>query len=165
MSPFKNEVVEIAENRIALLYGKCRRGNYSSWLFQKVIRGVDSLYPLEKLLWMKDFLSVENQSIAADCLSCLCHHGMSLDDVLDVILKRKKDKIFSCRVIELAEFQHNPGILLHYIEEEDGDYVNRVILALKKMKEESYLTSLLFSRNDITVNGVNRVLDSSEKRN
>ena len=164
MSVTRKEFRDVFESRIALLKSRCSRGVHSAWLFQKIIEGSDAMYPLQKILWMKDFLQCKNQSIAADCLSCLCHHGMSLKEVSEILDFRKRDRVFSNRAIDLAERERNPGILVKYIDDENDNYVNRVVLALKKIGEESYLTNLLFSESDITSNGVYKILESIDKR-
>lgn len=150
--------IKIAENTINLLYTKCTRGIFSERLFKTVINGSDKYYPFEKIKWMKDFLEDNNQNIASCCLESLCNHGMKLDDIQHIISSRIKDKLFSLKVIEMAEKYNNPDILLLFMEEDDC-YINRVILALKKTNNESYLTTLMLSENDTLVKSINRIIN------
>ena len=151
--------MKIAENNINILHIKCNRGIYSERLFKTVINSSDKYYSLEKIEWMKDFLESENHNIATGCLESLCKHGLNLDDIKDVLIKKMKDKLFSLKAIEIAEKTNNPDILLLYMEEDDF-YINRVILALKKTNNESYLTTLMLSDNEKLVKSVNRIVDS-----
>ena len=156
MSELSPVYQRMAENYIAGLHVKCTRGIFSERLFRLVADGDSRFYPLEKLEWMKDFLSDPHEQIAAWCLECLCRHGYSLDEARDVIASRLKDRIFSNRVIDIAERMNNPGILLLFTEEEDA-YVNRVIVALKNTGNESYLTTLMLSNNDSLVKALCRI--------
>ena len=81
---------------------------------------------------------------------------MKLDDIIDIIQRRMKDNMFSLKVIELAEKEDNPNLLLLFMDEENH-YINRVILALKNTKHEDYLTTLMLSDNEKLVNAVNRI--------
>lgn len=146
----------IADTNIATLKSKCLRGLYSERMFRTVTHGLDKFYSLDKLEWMKGFLNNQNQHIASSCLECLCAHGYNLDDVLDVILQRIDDRIFSSKVIELAEKYDKPDVLIHFMDEEKG-YVNRVIIALKNIHHEDYLTTLMLSENESLVKSVNRI--------
>lgn len=148
--------IKIAENTINSLHIKCKRNIYSERSFKTVSNGSDKYYPLEKIEWMKDFLDYENQNIAVSCLECLCKHGLNLNDIRDIIKKKIKDKLFSLKVIEMAEKQDNPDILLLFMEEEDG-YINRVILALKNTGHEDYLTTLMLSNNEMLIKSVDRI--------
>ena len=148
--------LRIADGNIAALRSKCLRGMYSSQMFRTVTKGLDRFYALDKLEWMKEFLDDRNQLIASSCLECLCAHGYNLEDATDVILSRIDDRMFSCKVIELAEKYDKPDILLHFLDEEKG-YVNRAILALKKMHRENYLTTLMLSENQSLVKSVYRM--------
>lgn len=147
---------KIADNNIALLHIKCTRGIFSDNLFRMVARGNSRFYTLDRLEWMKEFLPSPSEHIAAGCLDCLCSHGFNLNDARDIIAGRIKDKIFSNKVIEIAERQNNPDILLLFMEESDG-YLNRVILALKKTGNDSYLTTLMLSENETLARAVNRI--------
>ena len=144
-------------NLIALLHTKCTRGMCSPRLFKTVANGLDSHYTMERIKWMRDFLTDSNQQIASGCLECLVRHGMKLDEVSELIESRKDDRIFSYKVIELAEKLNDPDTLLIFVEE-DSAYLNRVILALKATGNESYLTSLMLSDNETLAKAVNRMV-------
>jgi len=146
----------IADTNIATLKSKCLRGLYSERMFRTIAKGLDKFYTLEKLDWMKEFLSDHNQHIAANCLECLCSHGYPLEDATDVIMERIDDRIFSSKVIELAERHDKPEVLLYFMDEDKG-YVNRVIIALKKIHHEDYLTTLMLSDNESLVKSVDRM--------
>lgn len=146
----------IADGNIAALKSKCLRGMYSASMFRTVSKGLDKFYSLDKLEWMKGFLSDGNQLIASGCLECLCSHGYNLDDAIDVILSRIDDKMFSSKVIELCEKHDKPDILIHFMDEDKG-YVNRVIIALKKTHHEDYMTTLMLSENEELVRSVDRI--------
>ena len=148
---------QIADRNIASLRIKCTLGKYSDRMFSPVTRGMTKYYTLEKLEWMKPHLSNPNQHIAAGCLECLCAHGYDLNDSLELIRSRVNDRIFSNKVIELAEKYDKPDVLLEFVDENNG-YRNRVILALKKTHHESYLTTLLLSEKDEIANSVNRII-------
>lgn len=148
--------IKMAENNINVLHIKCTRGIYSERLFKTISRGSNNYYPLEKLIWMKEFLEDNNQNIATYCLECLCNHGMKLDDITDILQRKINDRMFSLKAIEMAEKEDNPNILLMFMDEENY-YVNRVILALKNTKHEDYLTTLMLSENERLVQAVNRI--------
>lgn len=148
---------ELAEKNIASLHIKCTRGIYAERLFRTVARGLDKFYPLEKLEWMKGFLDNADEHIAAGCLECLCAHGYSLDENSEVFQKRVDDKWFSLKVIDLAEKYDKPRVLVHYMDEEKG-YVNRVIVALKRMHRETYMMSFLMSTNIDLAKSVHRIV-------
>jgi hypothetical protein len=90
-------------------------------------------------------------------LECLCKHGLDLEEIRDIISNKIKDKLFSLKVIEMAEKYNKPDILLLFMEEDDF-YINRVILALKNTNNESYLTTLMLSDNDKLVKSINRII-------
>ena len=146
----------IADTNIATLKSKCLRGLYSERMFKTIAKGLDKFYSLEKLDWMKEFLRDGNQHIAAGCLECMCAHGYNLEDATDVMLERIDDRIFSSKVIELAEKYDKPDVLIHFMDEEKG-YVNRVIIALKNIHHEDYLTTLMLSENESLVKSVDRI--------
>ena len=146
----------IADTNIATLKSKCLRGLYSERMFKTIAKGLDRFYSLEKLDWMKEFLKDGNQHIAAGCLECMCAHGYSLEDATDILLERIDDRIFSSKVIELAEKYDKPDVLIHFMDEEKG-YVNRVIIALKNIHHEDYLTTLMLSENESLVKSVDRI--------
>ena len=149
----------IADTNIATLKSKCLRGLYSERMFKTIAKGLDRFYSLEKLDWMKEFLKDGNQHIAAGCLECMCAHGYSLEDATDILLERIDDRIFSSKVIELAEKYDKPDVLIHFMDEEKG-YVNRVIIALKNIHHEDYLTTLMLSENESLVKSVDRITRS-----
>ena len=146
-----------ADNLIALLHMKCTRGIYSARLFRTVATGNGSYYTGEKLSWMDGFLESENQQIAGGCLECLVSHGKKLSDFSSLIESRLNDRIFSNKVIELAERLNDPDTLLTFMEE-DNVYLNRVIIAMKKTGNESYLTSLMMSDNETLAKAINRII-------
>lgn len=147
---------KVAENVIRNLKLKCQRGTYSEGYFRTAIRGLNKFYPLDKLEWMRDCLTDQNQHIASGCLECLCSHGMNIFEVNNVLEQRIDDKIFSTKAIEIAEKQNSPETLILYMDEEKG-YVNRVIIALKKTHNEAYMTTLMMSDNDNLVRAVNKM--------
>ena len=146
----------IADTNIATLKSKCLRGLYSERMFKTIAKGLDRFYSLEKLDWMKEFLKDGNQHIAAGCLECMCAHGYNLEDATEIMLERIDDRIFSSKVIELAEKYDKPDVLIHFMDEEKG-YVNRVIIALKNIHHEDYLTTLMLSENESLVKSVDRI--------
>lgn len=148
--------IKIAENTINLLHTKCKRGIFADRLFKTISRGSNKYYSLEKIIWMKDFLEDSNQNIATSCLECLCNRGMKLNEIYDILQRKIKDKLFSFKAIDMAEKENNPDILLLYMEEEDF-YINRVILALKRTGNESYLTTLMLSDNENLVQTINKM--------
>ena len=149
----------IADTNIATLKSKCLRGLYSERMFKTIAKGLDRFYSLEKLDWMKEFLKDGNQHIAAGCLECMCAHGYNLEDATEIMLERIDDRIFSSKVIELAEKYDKPDVLIHFMDEEKG-YVNRVIIALKNIHHEDYLTTLMLSENESLVKSVDRITRS-----
>ena len=156
MPDFSTTYYRIAENNIEKLHDKCYRGYYAERLFKTVANGVNKFYPLEKLEWMKQYLSDKNQHIASGCLECLCSHGYNMDDGYDLFHSRIEDKVFSGKVIDLAEKYNKPEILLIYMDE-NHTYINRIIIALKKTHHEDYLTTLLLSDNDAIVKAVDKI--------
>lgn len=147
---------KMVDNNIAMLHIKCTRGIFNDRLFRTIANGDDRFYTLEKLDWMKAFILDDNEHIAAGCLECLCRHGYDINNARDVIASRLKDRIFSNKVIEIAEKINNPDILLLFMEEKDA-YINRVILALKNTGNDAYLTTLMLSENETLVKAINRI--------
>lgn len=145
---------KMAENNLNMLKIKCRKGIFSEISFQNVIKWKH--YSLNELEWMKDFLEDKNQQIASHCLECLAVHGADLNDFKDIIKKRIKDNIYANKVIELAEKQNKPKILLLFMDEENN-YINRVILALKRTGNESYMTTLMLSDNEMLLKSIDRL--------
>ena len=148
--------LRMVERNIALLKIKCTSGVYSERLFRTVGNGDGRLYTLDRIGWMKDFLSDPNEHIAAGCLDCLCRHGYDLAEATGVISSRLGDRMFSSKVIEIAERENRPDVLLMFMEEKDA-YINRVIIALKKTGNESYLTTLMLSENEDLVRAIDRM--------
>jgi len=72
-------------------------------------------------------------------------------------------KLWCEKIIEMAELQDNPDILLFFLEEEHG-YINRAVLALKKTGHDNYLTSLLLSDNMNMVKSINRIINNNGKK-
>ena len=64
--------------------------------------------------------------------------------------------VYERKVIELAEKYDKPDVLIHFMDEEKG-YVNRVIIALKNIHHEDYLTTLMLSENESLVKSVDRI--------
>ena len=77
MPDVSNTYGRIAENNVKALRSRCLRGMFSEAMFRTVAKGLDRFYTLEMLDWMKEFLTSQNQHIAAGCLECLCAHGRS----------------------------------------------------------------------------------------
>ena len=156
----KNKIYyKIAEKTIGQLKEKCLKNEFSPRLFTMVKNGLNKFYQLESLMWMESFLSSENQNIASECLRCLCAHGYDIEKIKNIIQDRINDKIFSSTVIEIAEQQNKPEILIMYLDENNG-YLNRVILALKKTNNESYLTMLMFSDDDDITKSISRMINN-----
>jgi len=112
---------KIADKFIAILKIKCNMGVFAEHLFRQV----------EK----------------ANCLRCLCSKGKKLADYRDLLAERIMDKVFSSKAISIAEDFNEPSVLVVYMDE-NLFYVNRVILALKRTHNESYLTPFMFSENE-----------------
>ena len=148
--------MKIADKNIDILHTKCNKGIYTAQGFKIILNGSDKYYPLEKIEWMKEFLENKNSNIATSCLECLCKHGLNLSEIEDVIKKKINDTLFSLKVIEIAEKQENPDVLLILMEEQ-YPYINRIILALKRMHHEDYLTTLMLSNNELLVKSVNKI--------
>lgn len=147
---------DIAEKNLALLKIKCERGIYHDRLFKAVINGRDEYYPVEKLEWMKKYVSDDNALIGASCMECLCRHGVDIVDFKDYV-KENFDKPYWCnKAIEIAENQDDPDFILMFLEE-SSIYMNRAILALKRNNHETYLTALLLSDDDNLVKTVMRM--------
>lgn len=138
---------KIADKFIALLKIKCNLGVFAEHLFRQVERGNSQFYTLEKIIWMEDFLKSANENIAASCLRCLCSKGKNLADYRQLLVDRIMDKMFSSKAIAIAEDFNQPQVLVVYMDE-SLCYVNRVILALKRTHNESYLTPFMFSENE-----------------
>ena len=138
---------KIADKFIALLKIKCNMGVFAEHLFRQVEKGNSQFYTLEKISWMEDFLRSENQNLAASCLRCLCSKGKNLIDYRELLTDRLEDKVFSSKVISIAEDFNQPQVLVVYMDEKLC-YVNRVILALKRTHNENYLTPFMFSENE-----------------
>lgn len=153
--------IQIAENTINSLHVKCKRGIYAERLFKTIFNGSNKYYSLQKIEWMKEYLQHDNQHIATSCLDCLCSKGLKLDDIYDILQKRIKDRLFSLKAIDIAEKENNPNVLLLYMEEEDY-YINRIILALKKTNNESYLTTLMLSDNEKLVQTINKITNNKK---
>lgn len=147
---------KIAEKNLAVLQTKLTRDIYSSQIFKMIINGSDKYYPLDKILFLKNYINHKNEHIAADSLECLCKHGFDLNEAVDVIKERIKNRFFSNKVIELAGKMNLPDILLLFMNEEDG-YINKVILTLKKTNNESYLTTLMFAKDEDIVKTINKL--------
>lgn len=154
-----NTSERMADSHIALLHTKCTRGLYSQKLFSIVSSGSDRLYPLDKILWMQSFVCGQNQQIAAGCLECLCSHGMSLDDFSDIIESRINDRIFTLKVIDIAERNNNPDVLARFLEI-GSIYMNRALLAIKRTGNDSYLVPLMVSGNLDMESVANRITES-----
>ena len=138
---------KIADKFIAILKIKCNMGVFAEHLFRQVEKGNPQFYTLEKIEWMENFLRSENENIAANCLRCLCSKGKKLADYRDLLAERIMDKVFSSKAISIAEDFNEPSVLVVYMDE-NLFYVNRVILALKRTHNESYLTPFMFSENE-----------------
>lgn len=147
---------EIADKFIALLKIKCTMGVFAEHLFRQVEKGDAQYYSLEKILWMEDFLTHQNENIASRCLRCLCSKGKKLSDYKQILCDRIKDKLFSSKAIALAEELNDPASLVMYMDE-DLFYVNRIIIALKRTHNESYLTPFMFSENETLAKAVIKI--------
>lgn len=146
----------IADKTIAIIKTKLTRDINADRLFKMIIDSSDKYYPLEDIIFMKDYLDHKNERIAAGCLECLCKKGFDLNDAVDIIKGRIKDRLFSLKVIELAGKYNKPDILLLFMEEEYG-YINNVILTLKRTGNESYLTTLMLSQDEDLVKTIDKL--------
>jgi hypothetical protein len=135
------------QNNINLLHIKCNRNIFYERLFQYVLYK-QRYFDLEDVEWMREFVEHPNKRISIYCIIILCNKGVSVKEFNYLIEDNKQDSFWSLKMIELAEKQKCPDTLLFYLDE-DGKYINRAILSLKRIKQESYLTSLLLSDNPI----------------
>ena len=78
----------------------------------------------------------------------LCAKGVSIKEFHNLIEENKEDSFWSLKIIDIAEKQKSPETLLFYLDE-NGKFINRAILSLKRIKQESYLTTLLLSDSSI----------------
>ena len=147
---------QIADKNINLLHVKCTRGVYNKMIFKTVINGNPKYYTLSKLDWMKQFVCDDNELIAASCIECLCMHGWDIDEILLEIPTNFNRHLWCNKVIEMAEKQDKPDLLLHFLEEE-SIYLNKAILALKRKGHENYLTTLLLSNNPFITKAIMRM--------
>lgn len=134
-------------NNIKLLHIKLNKNIFYERLFQYVLYK-QRYFDLEDVEWMRDFVNHPNEKISIYCITILCCKGVSVKDFSNLIEQNKKNSYWSLKMIKLAEKQKNPNVLLMYLDE-DGKYINRAILSLKRLKMESYLTSLLLLDNSI----------------
>ena len=125
-------------------------------IFKTVINGNPKYYTLSKLDWMKQFVCDDNELIAASCIECLCMHGWDIDEILLEIPTNFNRHLWCNKVIEMAEKQDKPDLLLHFLEEE-SIYLNKAILALKRKGHENYLTTLLLSNNPFITKAIMRM--------
>ena len=147
---------QIADKNINLLHVKCTMGVYNKMIFRAVIWGNPKYYTLSKLDWMKQFICADNELIAANCIECLCTHGWDIDEILPEIPANFHRHLWCDKVIEMAEKQDKPDLLLHFLEEESV-YLNKAILALKRKGHENYLTTLLLSNNPSITRAIMRM--------
>lgn len=147
---------QIADKNINLLHVKCTRGVYNKMIFKTVINGNPKYYTLTKLDWMKQFICDSNELIAVGCIEGLCMHGWDIDEILPEIPANFNRHLWCDKVIEMAEKQDKPDLLLHFLEEE-SICLNKAILALKRKGHENYLTTLLLSNNPFITKAIMRM--------
>lgn len=147
---------QIADRNINLLHVKCTRGTYNKTIFNVINRGNPKYYTLEKLTWMKDFICDKNELIATSCIESLCLHGWDIDEIKPYIKNNFHRHLWCDKVIEMAEKQDKPDLLLQFLEEQ-SIYLNKAILALKRTKHENYLTTLLLSNNPYLTKAIMRI--------
>ena len=145
-----------ADKNINLLHIKCNRGIYSELLFKRVIHGNPKVYTLDKLDWLKDFINHKNEQIATGAMEALCMHGINIEEFTEDIKNNLHRSLFSFKVIDIAEKQDKPDVLLLFLEE-NSKYMNRAILALKRKKHDNYLTILLLSNNPSLTKAIARI--------
>lgn len=153
----KSALKRIALNNLNILHTKCTRGIYTEKLFKSILRNI-YLYEFEELKWMYEFVNSPNELIALNCLEVLCSSGASISEFSDLIKDNFDKRQWCHKFIELAEKQNDPDSLLFFLEE-DGIYINRAILALKRNKQETYLTALMLSDDENLVKAVVRIID------
>lgn len=153
----KSALKRIALNNLNILHTKCTRGIYTEKLFKSILRNI-YLYEFEELKWMYEFVNSPNELIALNCLEVLCSSGASTSEFSDLIKDNFDKRQWCYKFIELAEKQNDPDSLLFFLEE-DGIYINRAILALKRNKQETYLTALMLSDDENLVKAVVRIID------
>lgn len=148
---------------LALLKTKCKEGKFHQVFFNRVIVSGKADFKLETILWMNEYTNHENELMASACLECLCRKGMPVSDFEELIINNLNRKIWCEKIIQMAELQKNPSVLLSFLDENSG-YINRVVLALKKMECENYLTTLLLSDDTKLVKSINRIIKTDAKR-
>lgn len=151
---------KMALNNLNIFHIKCTRGIYNDRLFRFVLNNVGN-YTKEDIEWMREFVNSSNELIGTGCLEILCSAGASTTEFASYVSGNLEKKQWCYKFIELAEKQNDPDSLLFFLEE-DGIYLNRAILALKRNKQESYLTTLMFSDNDDFTKAVTRIVDNEK---
>lgn len=145
------------DNTLRTLQGKCIKGEYNPALFRRVLNGSKRHFKLDKMAWMRDYVNHDNQSIAAACIESLCTHGAKIGEFANLIEENLPRRQWCEKFIDIATWQKDPDVLLPFLEENSG-YINNVIIALKRTKNETYLTTLLLSDNQFLANAVNRIV-------
>lgn len=145
------------DTTLTLLKEKCSKGEYHDRLFKRVIAGLKRYFTIEKLEWMREYVNHPNQMIAAACLESLCTHGAKVSEFADLIEQNYPRRSWCEMMILMAEKQNDPNVLLAFLDEKYG-YINRVIIALKNTKNDSYLTTLLLSDNVTLASAVDRMI-------
>lgn len=131
------------QNNIKLLHIKCNQNIFYERLFQYVLVK-QRYFDLEDVEWMRKFTNHSNKRISIYCITILCAKGISIKEFHNLIEENKEDSFWSLKIIDIAEKQKSPETLLFYLDE-NGKFINRAILSLKRIKQESYLTTLLLS--------------------
>lgn len=155
-----NFLKEIALNNLNIFHTKCTRGIYNDKLFKFIINNIRQ-FNSDDIEWIKEFVNSSNELIASACLEITCTAGTPVsefNDIIEVNLNRNK---WCHKFIDIAEKQNDPESLLFFINENEI-YLNRVILALKRMKQETYLTTLLISDNENLSNSVMRIINNEK---
>lgn len=151
---------KIALNNLNIFHVKCTRGIYNDRLFKFILNNIGQ-YTKEEIEWMRGFVNSPSELIGTGCMEILCNSGVKVSEFSDYIQNNLKNGQWCHKFIELAEKQNDPDAMLPFLEE-DEIYINRVILALKRNKQESYLTTLMMSDNENLVKAVTRIIDNEK---
>lgn len=155
-----NFMRKIALNNLNIFHIKCTRGIYNERLFKCILNNINQ-YTEEDINWMKEFVNSSNELIGTGCLEILCNAGFNVSEFSECIKDNENNRQWCYKFIELAEKQNDPESLLFFIEE-NGFYLNRAILALKRNKQESYLTTLMLSDNINLVKAIMRIIGNEK---
>lgn len=155
-----NSMRKIALNNLNIFHIKCTRGIYNDRLFKYVLGNLNQFTETD-INWMKEFVNSQNELIGTGCLEILCNSGIKVSEFSKYVQENENNRQWCYKFIELAEKQNDPESLLFFIEE-NGFYLNRAILALKRNKQEAYLTTLMLSENENLAKAVMRIAENEK---